>query len=243
MAHVAGYVVGNDVSARDWQGVKAGAGRRASTATASGSGRRAPTRSTRSGPVFVTADEFDGPPDLPIRSWRIPGSGPGRRHSRSRCRTTDTGQHGLRHPDAHRVHQRRRSPSSRATSSRPGRRPASASSATRRSSSSRAIASGSRSRGSARWRTRSSTRRRSTDGGDDARPGQDGARPGPRAARGPASRRSASTTSSSGSTGRGSAGPTSTSSRGIRGRPGHDPPAARRRPRVRRRDRRGRHRT
>ena len=24
----------------------------------------------------MTADEFDGPPDLPIRSWLIPGSGP-----------------------------------------------------------------------------------------------------------------------------------------------------------------------
>jgi 2,4-didehydro-3-deoxy-L-rhamnonate hydrolase len=76
MAHVAGYVVGNDVSARDWQGVKAALheGERGDGQwlRAKGSDTFYPI-----GPVFVTADEFDGPPDLPIRSWRIPGSGPG----------------------------------------------------------------------------------------------------------------------------------------------------------------------
>jgi 2-keto-4-pentenoate hydratase/2-oxohepta-3-ene-1,7-dioic acid hydratase in catechol pathway len=75
MDHVAGYVVANDVSARDWQGVKAALepGRRGDGQwlRAKGSDTFYPI-----GPVLVTADEFDGPPDLPIRSWRIPGSGP-----------------------------------------------------------------------------------------------------------------------------------------------------------------------
>ena len=72
------------------------------------------------GPIFVTADEFDGPPDLPIRSWRIPGSGPGRRHAGPDAGQPD-GQHRLRHPDAHRVRQLDDHPRARATSSRPGR--------------------------------------------------------------------------------------------------------------------------
>jgi 2-keto-4-pentenoate hydratase/2-oxohepta-3-ene-1,7-dioic acid hydratase in catechol pathway len=75
MSHVAGYVVGNDVSARDWQGVKPalepGEHGDGQWLRAKGSDTFYPM-----GPVFVTADEFDGPPDLPIRSWRIPGSGP-----------------------------------------------------------------------------------------------------------------------------------------------------------------------
>ena len=75
MSHVAGYVVGNDVSARDWQGVKAALG---PDEHGDGQWLRAKGSDTfyPIGPVFVTADEFDGPPDLPIRSWRIPGSGP-----------------------------------------------------------------------------------------------------------------------------------------------------------------------
>ncbi len=75
MDHVAGYVVGNDVSARDWQGVKA-----ALNEGEHGDGQWLRAKGSDTfypiGPVFVTADEFDGPPDLPIRSWRIPGSGP-----------------------------------------------------------------------------------------------------------------------------------------------------------------------
>ena len=75
MGHVAGYVVGNDVSARDWQGVKPalepGEHGDGQWLRAKGSDTFYPL-----GPVFVTADEFDGPPNLPIRSWRIPGSGP-----------------------------------------------------------------------------------------------------------------------------------------------------------------------
>ena len=75
MGHVAGYVVANDVSARDWQGVKA-----ALNEGEHGDGQWLRAKGSDTfypiGPVFVTADEFDGPPDLPIRSWRIPGSGP-----------------------------------------------------------------------------------------------------------------------------------------------------------------------
>lgn len=75
MSHVAGYVVGNDVSARDWQGVKAALG---PDEHGDGQWLRAKGSDTfyPVGPVFATADSFDGPPDLPIRSWRIPGSGP-----------------------------------------------------------------------------------------------------------------------------------------------------------------------
>lgn len=74
MSHVAGYVVGNDVTARDWQGVKPALG---PGEHGDGQWLRAKGSDTfyPIGPVFVTADEFDGPPDLPIRSWRIPGSG------------------------------------------------------------------------------------------------------------------------------------------------------------------------
>ncbi len=75
MDHVAGYVVANDVSARNWQGIKSALG---PGETGDGQWLRAKGSDTfyPIGPVFVTADEFDGPPDLPIRSWRIPGSGP-----------------------------------------------------------------------------------------------------------------------------------------------------------------------
>lgn len=75
LSHVAGYVVGNDISARDWQGVGPALG---PDEHGDGQWLRAKGSDTfyPIGPVFVTADEFDGPPDLPIRSWRIPGSGP-----------------------------------------------------------------------------------------------------------------------------------------------------------------------
>jgi 2-keto-4-pentenoate hydratase/2-oxohepta-3-ene-1,7-dioic acid hydratase in catechol pathway len=75
MAHVMGYVVVNDVSARDWQGSKVALrdGERGDGQwlRAKGSDTFFPI-----GPVLALADEFDGPPDLAIRSWRIPGSGP-----------------------------------------------------------------------------------------------------------------------------------------------------------------------
>jgi 2-keto-4-pentenoate hydratase/2-oxohepta-3-ene-1,7-dioic acid hydratase in catechol pathway len=74
-AHVAGYVVGNDVSARDWQGVK-----QALAPGQRGDGQWLRAKGSDTfyplGPVFVTADELPGGPDLAIRSWRIPGSGP-----------------------------------------------------------------------------------------------------------------------------------------------------------------------
>ncbi|HEX5823858.1 MAG TPA: fumarylacetoacetate hydrolase family protein [Candidatus Limnocylindrales bacterium] len=73
-AHVAGYVVVNDVSARDWQGNKAALreGERGDGQwlRAKGSDTFLPM-----GPVFVTADELDPAAGLRLRSWRIPGPG------------------------------------------------------------------------------------------------------------------------------------------------------------------------
>ena len=75
MDHVAGYLVVNDVSARDWQGNK----------VALGPGERGDGQWLRAkgsdtffpiGPVFVTADELPNPGDVRLRSWRVPGSGP-----------------------------------------------------------------------------------------------------------------------------------------------------------------------
>jgi 2-keto-4-pentenoate hydratase/2-oxohepta-3-ene-1,7-dioic acid hydratase in catechol pathway len=72
---VAGYVVLNDVSARDWQGVPAAL---AEGDTGDGQWLRAKGSDTflPMGPVFVTADEIPDPQALRLRSWRIPGSGP-----------------------------------------------------------------------------------------------------------------------------------------------------------------------
>jgi len=73
--HVAGYVVVNDVSARDWQGVPAAL---APGEAGDGQWLRAKGSDTflPMGPVFVTADEIADPQTLRLRSWRIPGSGP-----------------------------------------------------------------------------------------------------------------------------------------------------------------------
>lgn len=75
LGHVAGYVVVNDVSARDWQGVKpalrdgeVGDGQ---WLRAKGSDTFLPV-----GPVFVSTDEVPDPQALRLRSWRIPGHGP-----------------------------------------------------------------------------------------------------------------------------------------------------------------------
>jgi 2-keto-4-pentenoate hydratase/2-oxohepta-3-ene-1,7-dioic acid hydratase in catechol pathway len=72
--HVGGYVVVNDVSARDWQGVpealaegEAGDGQ---WLRAKGSDTFLPM-----GPVFVTADEIADPQALRLRSWRTPAGG------------------------------------------------------------------------------------------------------------------------------------------------------------------------
>ncbi len=75
LEHVAGYVVVNDVSARDWQGVPAalreGEAGDGQWLRAKGSDTFLPM-----GPVFVSADEIPDPQTLRLRSWRIPGSGP-----------------------------------------------------------------------------------------------------------------------------------------------------------------------
>jgi 2-keto-4-pentenoate hydratase/2-oxohepta-3-ene-1,7-dioic acid hydratase in catechol pathway len=72
--HVAGYVVVNDVSARDWQGQRAalreGEHGDGQWLRAKGSDTFLPI-----GPIFVTSDEVD-PANLRVRSWRIPGAGP-----------------------------------------------------------------------------------------------------------------------------------------------------------------------
>ncbi len=73
--HVAGYVVVNDVSARDWQGIpealREGEVGDGQWLRAKGSDTFLPM-----GPVFVTADEIPDPQALRLRSWRIPGAGP-----------------------------------------------------------------------------------------------------------------------------------------------------------------------
>jgi 2-keto-4-pentenoate hydratase/2-oxohepta-3-ene-1,7-dioic acid hydratase in catechol pathway len=75
LAHVAGYVVVNDVSARDWQGVKPAL---ANGEVGDGQWLRAKSSDTflPVGPVFVSSDEIADPQTLRLRSWRIPGHGP-----------------------------------------------------------------------------------------------------------------------------------------------------------------------
>jgi len=72
---VAGYVVVNDVSARDWQGnpqaLREGEKGDGQWLRAKGSDTFLPL-----GPVFVTQDELDLEHGVALRSWRIPGSGP-----------------------------------------------------------------------------------------------------------------------------------------------------------------------
>jgi 2-keto-4-pentenoate hydratase/2-oxohepta-3-ene-1,7-dioic acid hydratase in catechol pathway len=72
--HVAGYVVLNDVSARDWQGTKQAL---REGETGDGQWLRAKGSDTflPVGPVFVGADEIPDPQALRLRSWRTPGSG------------------------------------------------------------------------------------------------------------------------------------------------------------------------
>jgi 2-keto-4-pentenoate hydratase/2-oxohepta-3-ene-1,7-dioic acid hydratase in catechol pathway len=69
--HVAGYVVVNDVSARDWQGVPEAL---AEGETGDGQWLRAKGSDTflPMGPIFVTADEIADPQALRLRSWRTP---------------------------------------------------------------------------------------------------------------------------------------------------------------------------
>jgi 2,4-didehydro-3-deoxy-L-rhamnonate hydrolase len=74
MDNVAGYVVVNDVSARDWQGNKA-----ALREGEKGDGQWLRAKSSDTflpmGPVFVTSDELDPAAGVRLRSWRIPGPG------------------------------------------------------------------------------------------------------------------------------------------------------------------------
>ena len=74
MDRVAGYVVVNDVSARDWQGVPAALGE---GEAGDGQWLRAKGSDTflPVGPVFATPDEVDPGAGLRIRSWRTPGAG------------------------------------------------------------------------------------------------------------------------------------------------------------------------
>ena len=73
--HVAGYVVANDVSARDWQGVKPAL---REGEVGDGQWLRAKSADTflPIGPVMVPRDEIPDPQRLRLRSWRTPGSGP-----------------------------------------------------------------------------------------------------------------------------------------------------------------------
>ena len=72
--HVAGYVVVNDISARDWQGnpqaLREGEKGDGQWLRAKGSDTFLPM-----GPVFATPDEVDPHEGLALRSWRIPASG------------------------------------------------------------------------------------------------------------------------------------------------------------------------
>ncbi|MEO7663999.1 MAG: fumarylacetoacetate hydrolase family protein [Candidatus Limnocylindrales bacterium] len=75
MDHVAGYVVLNDVTARDWQGNKA-----ALPPGGRGDGQWVRAKSSDTflpiGPVFASTAAIPDPAALRLRSWRIPGSGP-----------------------------------------------------------------------------------------------------------------------------------------------------------------------
>ena len=73
--HVAGYIVVNDVSARDWQGVQAALH---PGETGDGQWLRAKGSDTflPIGPVLTTPDDLDPAVGTRVRSWRIPGAGP-----------------------------------------------------------------------------------------------------------------------------------------------------------------------
>jgi 2-keto-4-pentenoate hydratase/2-oxohepta-3-ene-1,7-dioic acid hydratase in catechol pathway len=75
LEHVAGYVVANDVSARDWQGVKPAL---REGEVGDGQWLRAKSADTflPIGPVMVPRNEIPDPQGLRLRSWRTPGSGP-----------------------------------------------------------------------------------------------------------------------------------------------------------------------
>ncbi|HUP54773.1 MAG TPA: fumarylacetoacetate hydrolase family protein [Methylomirabilota bacterium] len=74
MEHVAGYVVVNDISARDWQGTP-----QALREGEKGDGQWLRAKGSDSflpmGPMLVTTDEVDPAAGLRLRSWRIDGNG------------------------------------------------------------------------------------------------------------------------------------------------------------------------
>ena len=72
--HVAGYVVVNDISARDWQGSKPAL---AEGQKGDGQWLRAKGSDTflPMGPILVPIGELDPAAGLRLRSWRIPGPG------------------------------------------------------------------------------------------------------------------------------------------------------------------------
>lgn len=74
LGFVAGYVVVNDVSARDWQGIPAAL---AEGEVGDGQWLRAKGSDTflPMGSIFVTADEIPDPQALRLWSWIIPGAG------------------------------------------------------------------------------------------------------------------------------------------------------------------------
>ena len=161
MGHVAGYVVVNDVTARDWQGNK---GALHPGARGDGQWLRAKSSDTflPMSPTFVTVDEIPDPGALRLRSWWIRGSGPdGGREILMQDGTTADMLFDI--PAAIEF-------ISRVITLDPGDVIATgtpsgwACSATRRSSSSPATASDARSRASDRSRTPSSTGRRQTSG-------------------------------------------------------------------------------
>jgi 2-keto-4-pentenoate hydratase/2-oxohepta-3-ene-1,7-dioic acid hydratase in catechol pathway len=86
LAHVAGYVVANDISARDWQGsppaLRDGEKGDGQWLRAKGSDTFLPI-----GPVFVSADEIDLDRGLRLRSWRITPDG--QEHLMQDASTTD----------------------------------------------------------------------------------------------------------------------------------------------------------
>lgn len=76
LAHVAGYTVANDISARDLQGSKPAL---AEGEHGDGQWLRAKGSDTFCplGPAIVTPSEIPDPGDLALRSWRVPVTGPG----------------------------------------------------------------------------------------------------------------------------------------------------------------------
>jgi 2-keto-4-pentenoate hydratase/2-oxohepta-3-ene-1,7-dioic acid hydratase in catechol pathway len=74
--YIAGYVVANDVTARDWQGNKAAL---APGERGDGQWLRAKGSDTflPIGPVMVTPEDLPYPHELALRSWRTPATGPG----------------------------------------------------------------------------------------------------------------------------------------------------------------------